>query len=166
MVLTIPQFTSLSQYVSVQIVTGMAKHKVLAFIALAEGITNVAISVILIQKIGLMGVALGSAISGVVATAFLTPWYTLHTLNVTVRQYWVNSFTRPLAAAMPAACVAYACMVWVKNPSWLVFGLEVCAVSIVFALPACFICFGPDERALVLEKVRGAFQRRRATCET
>jgi len=165
-VLTIPQFTSLSQYVSVQVLTGMAKHKVLAFIALGEGLANLVISVILIQRMGLMGVALGSVFSGVVSTAILIPWYTLHTLRLTVRHYWLASCMRPLISAIPAAAIAYACKAWFKNPSWLVFSVEVCAVSGALALTACFVCFDAEQRMLAVEKAREFLQRRRVPCET
>ena len=49
-ILTIPQFTSMSQYSSTLILVGMAKHRTLAYIALAEGVANLILSVILVQK--------------------------------------------------------------------------------------------------------------------
>jgi O-antigen/teichoic acid export membrane protein len=165
-ILTIPQFTSMSQYMSVLILAGMAKHRVLAYIALAEGVTNVILSIILVQKMGLAGVAWGTAIPGVIATAIIVPLYTLRTLNLSVREYVVGAYLRPLICAVPAAALAFLFSRLVVNPTWAIFAAEVIAIAAVFGLLGCFLCFDSAQRAAAIDKVSSVFERERVIHET
>ncbi len=63
-VLTIPQFTGMPQNVSALILAGMAKHKFLAYLILAEGLVNLILSIILIRKDGFDWGSLGNGHSG------------------------------------------------------------------------------------------------------
>jgi O-antigen/teichoic acid export membrane protein len=86
-VLTIPQFSSMSQYVSISVLSAMAKHKILAYVVMAEGIANLVMSIILVRKIGLIGVAWGTVIPHVLTTAVIMPFYTLRVLRLNLRAY-------------------------------------------------------------------------------
>lgn len=153
-VLTIPQVTSMSQYISALILVGMAKHKVLAYVTLVEGIANLVLSIILVRKIGLIGVAWGTVIPHAIATTLVIPFYTLRTLKMRWRDYVVRGFVRPLVAAIPAAGACYAFSILVVKPSWLVFGFEVFAVGIVSALVSFYVGLSPEQRLLLIAKVR------------
>src|ERR1039457_1206567 len=99
-VLTIPQFSSMSQYISALILVGMAKHKVLAYVTLAEGIANLLLSIILVRKIGLIGVAWGTVIPHAISTAVVIPYFTLHAVRMKWSDYVVKGFVRPIVAAI------------------------------------------------------------------
>jgi len=153
-VLTIPQFISVSQYISAQILVGMAKHKVLAYVTLFEGLTNLLLSVFLVRKIGLIGVAWGTAIPHIISMSLVIPWYTLHTLKMSWSRYLVKGFVRPIIAALPAALLCYAFSIFVLKPSWLVFVLEVIPVGVTSALTSYFICLSPAQRSVATAQFR------------
>src|SRR6202021_2640608 len=102
-ILTIPQFTSLSQYPSALILAGMAKHRALAYLAFSEGVVNLALSIILVRKIGIVGVAWGTVIPHTINTAVIIPWYTLRTLKLKASEYLVKACLRPVLCAIPTA---------------------------------------------------------------
>ena len=89
------------------ILVGMAKHKILAYVTLAEGVTNLLLSVLLVRRIGLIGVAWGTVIPHIISTAIIIPLYTLSILKMTWSDYVVRGFLRPVAAAIPAAGLCY-----------------------------------------------------------
>ena len=159
-VLTIPQIFSMSQYASGNILVGMSKHKILAHVALAEGIVNTALSIILAKKIGLIGVAVGTVIPHFVSTAVVIPLYTLHTLHLSVREYALRAYARPLLCGVPTAALCWAFSTFVHQPSATVFAAEVFAVCALFTVLAYFISLTPSQRTFVtshlVRYIRGA----------
>jgi O-antigen/teichoic acid export membrane protein len=153
-VLTIAQFTSMAQYISALILVGMAKHKILAYVTLAEGVTNLLLSILLVRKIGLIGVAWGTVIPHIISTAIVIPLYTLSILKMTWSDYAFRGFLRPVVAAIPAAGICYAFSILVVKPSWFVFGLEVLAVGAATGLVSYYVCLSPEQRSLVIERLR------------
>ncbi len=159
-ILTIPQFTSMSQYVSALLLAGMAKHKPLAYLAFSEGVVNLVLSIILVRKIGLVGVAWGTVIPHAINTAVIIPWYTLRILKLSVSEYLLKACLRPVLCAIPVTGVCYMLSHSIESPSWLVFGAEVMVVCGVFAILSYFICLTASQQALLLKKVQNL--RRRA----
>jgi O-antigen/teichoic acid export membrane protein len=158
-VLTIPQFTGLSQYVSALVLAGMAKHRVLAFVVMAEGVVNLVLSIILVRKIGLIGVAWGTVIPDVICTAIIIPYYTLRILKLDVREYVTRAFVRPVIASLPIAGLAYAFSRMVEVPTWGLFGAEVAAIAGVFAILSYFLCLDSAQRAMVAGRVANLLNR-------
>jgi O-antigen/teichoic acid export membrane protein len=151
MVLAIPQFTSMPQYMSATILVGMGKHKLLAFVTLGEGLANLILSIVLARKFGLIGVAWGTVIPHMLSTTVFIPFITLRALKMSWKQYILKGFTRPVVAALPAAVLAF---IFSRNVvlSWINFGLEtaiIVAISTVF----CYtVCLSPDQRLGIRHK--------------
>lgn len=158
-VLTIPQFGSLSQYTSALILAGMAKHRALAYFALAEGVVNLILSIILVQKIGLVGVAWGTVIPDVICTTVVVPLYTLNILGLSVRRYIIDAYMRPVLCGAPVIVLGYALSRLIETPSWLVFGAEVAAFCSLFGCFAFFFCLDSAQRAKLAEKLISVFRR-------
>ena len=164
-VLTIPQFSSMAQYTSALILVGMGKHRALAFLAMAEGILNLTLSIFLVRRIGLVGVAWGTVIPHLINTAFFIPAYTLRVLNLSWSEYLVQGFARPLLAAFPATVVCFGFSTVVANPTWPLFIGEVLATYAVFGVSSYFVCLTPRQKAAVLDRVRAIVTRQAVTTE-
>jgi O-antigen/teichoic acid export membrane protein len=161
-VLTIPQFGSMSQYVSVLILAGMAKHKVLAYLVFVEGVANLLLSIFLVRKIGLIGVAWGTVIPDLIVTSLIVPAYTLRILKMDVRSYIVQAIARPVLCAIPVAVLAYAFSVLVETATWAVFAAEVAAMCFAFGVLAYFFCLNVQQRKSVTGAFVLVFRRREA----
>lgn len=159
MVLTIPQFSSMSQYVSSVILTSMAKHRVLAYLSLANGLLNVVLSIFLVRKIGLIGVAWGTVIPELICTGLIVPIYTLRMVKLDAREYLRRAYVRPLLCAIPLVAVGYGFAFWVEASSWLGFGAEVATMCVTFGLMSFFFCLDSGQRAMGIRKIRGVFHR-------
>jgi O-antigen/teichoic acid export membrane protein len=165
MVLTIPQFGSLPQHVSALVLAGMAKHRVFALFALVEGVANVALSILLVQRLGLIGVALGTVITHLLCTTILVPLYTLSVLGMRAREYLVHAFWRPTVAALPMAVVGY--QLWQVEPvSWWMFLGEAVVLCAVYGISSYFICFDARERATTISRMHALLHRQAVAHES
>ena len=111
LILAIPQFVAMPQYVSILVLTGMAKHRPFAYIALAEGVANIALSIVLVRKFGLIGSALGTAIPSLVTNAVVIPLYTLRVLEMSVGEYVMKAYCVP-------SCVPFPLPPWPTASRW------------------------------------------------
>ena len=159
LILTIPQLGSMSQYVSALILAGMAKHKVLAYIAIGEGLANLALSIVLIRRIGLVGVAWGTVIPDLVCTSVILPLYTLRVLKLGVREYIVKAYVRPLICAAPVAGIAYWISVMGLRPSWPAFACQVGVIGGSYGILAFLVCLDSGQRTMVLAKLHTLLRR-------
>jgi O-antigen/teichoic acid export membrane protein len=147
------------QNVSTLVLTAMAQHKVAALVILAEGAANLVLSVILIRKIGLAGVAWGTVIPDLICTSVIIPWLTLRKLNLGVGEYLKGAFLGPVIAAIPAGILAYTFSEQAVTPSWPRFGGEIALICSAVAVSAYFICLDSGHRAVVRDRMRRTFQK-------
>ena len=128
--------------------------------AIAEGVANLAISIFLVRKIGLIGVAWGTVIPHLISTGVIIPMYVLRTLKLSPLEYFRRGYVRPLICAIPTAVLCYALSVTVDKPTWPLFGMEVLAVATLFGGLAYFICIDRSQRRMVHLKLSAILQRK------
>jgi O-antigen/teichoic acid export membrane protein len=152
--LTVAQLFGISQYIATTILTAMARHQILAWLALGSGVANVLLSIVLVQRFGLMGVAWGTVIPEIICTGIIVPAFTLSVVRVPIGTYLVEGYLKPLIAAAPAAVLAWLLASAVRTPSWMLFVMEVAAVCAAFAVTSALVCFSSAQRTAVLQKIR------------
>jgi O-antigen/teichoic acid export membrane protein len=107
MLLAIANLIGTSQWPAVEILLGIARHRVVAVTSLAAGIANVVLSVVLLPIFGLVGVALGTLIPTAIASLCVVMPFAMRMLGVSlgaaVREIWMPA----LLPAMAAAAVAW-----------------------------------------------------------
>lgn len=86
---------------SAGIVYGMEKHKRIALWAIVEGAANLILSITLIRRMGIYGVAWGTAIPSVIIELLLWPPYISKLLAVPVRTYLWQTWVRTSLAVLP-----------------------------------------------------------------
>ena len=145
-VLAIPQFTSMPQYSSALVLASMARHKTLALIALVEGIANLALSIALVRRMGIIGVAWGTVIPHLISTGIVIPLCTLRVLEIRVSEHLRNALLRPLICAIPVAGLCYLFAAAEPRPSWLWFCSESAAVCCVLGLMAYYVSLSPEQK--------------------
>src|SRR5580700_3208773 len=74
-ILTFPLVTQSSQMTTLMVLQGMAKHKNLSLIYLVEALANLILSVILVRPLGMIGVALGTALTSTFSSLIAQPIY-------------------------------------------------------------------------------------------
>jgi|SaaInlStandDraft_3_1057020.scaffolds.fasta_scaffold02446_7 O-antigen/teichoic acid export membrane protein len=85
----------LSQLISQGILKGISKHAFVAYVLIAEAVANLAISLILVQYYGVLGVAIGTVLPTLVVNVFLLPGYTCRVLGLKYFPYLLKSTIYP-----------------------------------------------------------------------
>jgi O-antigen/teichoic acid export membrane protein len=100
-ILLVPTILADIQASSRQVLLGMGRHKVLAFVNVGEGAINLILSVVLIRYWGVIGVALGTAIPLALTSLFFLPSYSCRILKVPLKQFLREAYLLPLVLCAP-----------------------------------------------------------------
>lgn len=147
-VLVAAYLVPLWQVPSPALLFGISRHKALAAMNCLEGVANLALSLVLVRKFGLIGVAVGTLIPMVVVKGFVQPVYTCRVSGVPLRVY-LREVGR--TAALVAASLLLPCLVgsYLARPSYSALALAGCVSALLYAVPVAFTAFTPDERRML-----------------
>lgn len=87
-ILLIPTILSFMQGPVFGLLLGISKHKFYSFTKLGEGILNLILSLILVRKYGVIGVALGTAIPMIITKLIIQPVYVCKVINLSIKYYY------------------------------------------------------------------------------
>ncbi|HTP67885.1 MAG TPA: flippase [Dongiaceae bacterium] len=127
-------------------VLGVSKHRPLVPVLLGEGITNLILSIILIRKMGILGVAWGTVIPGFCSSVLFWPWYIRRTFGIKIAKYAESSWVRPWLGAIPFVIGSY-----LFEHYWQANNLVVFFAQVLIALPLApigywLVCLDSEER--------------------
>lgn len=94
-ILLVGVFSDVAQLPSGSYLYGVAKHHFLAYMTLVEGIMNVLLSIYLVRKYGLIGVALGCSIPMLIFRFFFQAIYVCRSLNISLHNYYMKILVLP-----------------------------------------------------------------------
>ena len=86
-ILAIGYALALSQYPGIGLMFALNKHHFLAIATIIEGVANVAISILLALKYGIVGVALGTLIPMLVVKILIQPFYVSKIIRISIIEY-------------------------------------------------------------------------------
>ena len=105
LLLLLPRTLYLAQAGSVKVLLGTGRHRALAFVLALEGIANLALSLVLVRTMGILGVALGTAIPLTYTSLFFIPRHVCNQLNVRLSDYLKETFLLPIGVCAPLVIV-------------------------------------------------------------
>ena len=100
-VLSIGYIVGLPYYTISGTLYGLAAHRTVAILRVLEGVTNLILSIALVNGIGLLGVALGTAIPHMIVVGWILPRKLPTILPVNLRSYYGEVYGRTLLASIP-----------------------------------------------------------------
>lgn len=86
-ILSIPFAFALSQNPGIGLMYALKKHYLYAIFTIIEAIANLVLSILLVSKYGIIGVALGTAIPMIIVKLFIQPVYISKIINISVWDY-------------------------------------------------------------------------------
>jgi O-antigen/teichoic acid export membrane protein len=135
------------------VLLGLSKHKPIVPALFAEGICNLALSIFLVKRIGIVGVAWGTVIPSVANNLIFWPWYVRRALGIRPLSYLNSALIRPWISLIPFVLATYGIeRLWPATNLALFF----CQVLLVlpFALIGYwFVCLNSDQRWAVRRKI-------------
>lgn len=141
------------------ILLGISKHRPMVPALLLEGLGNLALSILWIRSIGILGVALGTAVPNLVSSLIFWPWYIHRTLKIHPLEYFVSSWLRPGIAILPFAFLTYALDQLWPAPNLLIFFAQVAMALPLALMSYSFLCISRDQRQAYRRQLIG-FARR------
>lgn len=133
-ILMVPTALYLAQAGSPKILYGMARHKTLAVVLLAEGLANLILSVILARPYGINGVAIGTAIPLFCTSVLFLPIHLCRLLHLRVRDFVFSSYTYPVLLTAPVAILVRILDIRFQSRSWRELAAIVAAAGLLYGL--------------------------------
>lgn len=149
---------------------GLSKHKPLVPANITEGLCNLALSIYLVQRIGVIGVAWGTAIPSLANSLIFWPWYIHRTVKIRPITYMTSAWVRPWLSLAPFLLGTYLTERFWQAQNLIVFFSQVAAVLPLALAGYWFICLEPEQREIISRKFSNLFGRvaetRRETLES
>jgi O-antigen/teichoic acid export membrane protein len=146
------------------ILQGMARHRPLAWLRIAEGSVNIVLSVLLLHWFGILGVALGTAIPMTLSALFYYPPHLCRILKTPLSTFVTRAFLPPLAFCVPLGAVLFALKDLFPKPSVATLAIQAGGGGLVYGALVLWFVFTRDPlglkaKARLAEAIRGAFSR-------
>jgi len=153
-IISVALWAMVGYQVCTTVMIGLGKQKGMMPIFGFEAVANIALSIVLIQKIGVLGSAWGCMIPRLFAAFVLAVAYAKQVLHISMREYYLDSVARPIVAILPFAAVSYGVEATWPAGNLAMFFLQVALVFPV-AMLGCWI-FGlkAGERTRCLNALR------------
>lgn len=95
-VLLINQFFQGPQHISYSVLQGISKQKIYSYLSFVVSILNLILSISLVQKWGIIGVALGATIPQILFHGIFVPVFTLKTIQLPVWEYFRQTYLKSI----------------------------------------------------------------------
>jgi O-antigen/teichoic acid export membrane protein len=150
LVLLAPQLFGLSQTMSSQVMFGLGRNDFLARLELASAAANLVLSLILVRKFGVMGVALGTAIPLIITHSIILPVMVCRAVEVPLARYLRGAFSRGFMCVLPMSLFLGACRYGLNlRYDWFLFCGVVAAGGVIYLFSVWFLLFDRGLRARI-----------------
>lgn len=159
MVLFAAQLIRGPQLISYALLQGIDKHRLYARLELVFAIVNLVLSIVLVQKMGLIGVAIATAFTQVVFYGFISPMLLNRALGISMARNLKETYARTL---IPAAAMALVLLL-LKSTYHIDSFLELLSAGavggLVYMVLVYFTALSGEEKQWVNNKVSSRLQR-------
>jgi O-antigen/teichoic acid export membrane protein len=142
-----------SQATSSMVLQGIAKHKWVAIAAITSGVLNLGLSIILVQSMGLIGVAYGTLIPNILEWMFVLP-YSLVVLKVPAGMMLRKVLLPALLPGIPTSLVLLWLRFEVQPTSLLGLGIAGAFGGSIYLIGYYLFGANPAERNSILDVLR------------
>lgn len=153
-IIFITQLIKGPQLLSYSILLGTANHRTFAFYNFCFSLLNLFLSVVLIQRYELVGVAIGTAVTQVLFYGVVTPVLTCRVLGADLGLYFRDTYLRALpSAVLLFMLVKYLASLNAPETYLMLIGQAMAAATIYFGV-AYWTLLGVKERVFITSAVR------------
>ncbi|MBI5742126.1 MAG: oligosaccharide flippase family protein [Nitrospirae bacterium] len=152
-ILIISQLFELPQLISYSVLFGLSKHKKLSYASLISAIVNFLLSIILVRKFGLIGVALGTAIPQIVLYGIFVPFYTNRNLKLSIRLFVRKTYMKVIIPAVLLLIILKACLTYIYPTSYFLLLSEALTCAAIFIGLSCIFSLDKQERNTLFNNI-------------
>ena len=145
-ILSVAFVLALAQYPMGNLMRGTSRHGILLFCNLIEGVVNLALSLVLVQRYGILGVAIGTAVPMILSRLLLQPYLFCKLVGVTTyNSYYRNIFGPPLITSLFIMAICWALLTHFLNATYPALFLGATATT-PFLLALYWLIFSKEEK--------------------
>jgi O-antigen/teichoic acid export membrane protein len=152
-ILIIPLAVYLPQNMATSILLGIGKHRVLFYVLMAEAIVNLALSLALVKPLGLVGIALGMAITQIAIYTYVFPSIFFKIIGGSLGAFYRYSLKSLVTGTLFLGPVGLILDRFVPVPGWIgiiIYGL---AMGILGLWGFWWKVCDPDDRQRLLSRL-------------
>ncbi len=152
-ILSISTIVFLAQFPTKTVLYGISKNKFWAYSNIIEGICNVILSLLLVKKLGLIGIALGTTIPMLIMKLIFQPIYISKILSIDLKKYYKHlawNLFRPLFILF----IFYLIVQNFLQPSYKTIFILAAIQAIVYLLVSFLLFFKKQEKDLIIEVLK------------
>lgn len=135
LLLIVPRTLYLAQSTSTKILLGMGRHRMLASVLLLEGAANLVLSLLLVRHLGIIGVALGTAIPMTLTSLWFLPRHLCEVLEMPLGTVLVRTYRLPLLLCLPLAGALWFLAHHFPESGYVGLAVEIGLGALVYCLP-------------------------------
>lgn len=137
------------QLIGQSVLAGMTKHKIIAYANMVNAFVNLFISIVLIKKYGVVGVALGTVIPQLIISGVVLPCMTCRILNISVKKFFLDTYCRLLIPMGVLFCSLVGMVSIWKPVSYLIIILESTICSFIYFATLYYLSLDNNEQQFV-----------------
>ena len=152
LLLVIPASIALIQNLGIEIQRAENKHQFRSIAYSVMALINLGLSIVLCQKYGAVGSAIGTAISLVIANGLVMNIYYNRKCNIDIPLFWRNILRQSLGLIIPI-CVGIAMIMFIEIKSVLMFCICVFSYTAVYCISMWLFGMNDYEKDLVRKPI-------------
>jgi O-antigen/teichoic acid export membrane protein len=134
LILTLASLIDTSIWPAGSVIQSMSRHRFTALMAICSGVSNLLLSIVLVQYFGVTGVAMGTLIpTTIICLGFILP-FTLRLLNVSIREAIRKIYFPAIWPSIPMIVVMLFYMFFYGSPTILSIGLGAIIGMLVYGI--------------------------------
>jgi O-antigen/teichoic acid export membrane protein len=145
---------TLAVQILVNALQAINKHAYYAYQTIGEGVVTLILSVILVKKYGVVGVAIGATVPFLFTRLLLQPLYCSHLIHFNWAKYMLQVVVKPLGLAGIIMTISKVPIYDFNATSYMQLILKAMVVALAYALPAYWFCADGNTRRITVLKVR------------
>ncbi len=154
LLLLLPFMLELIQTISTNLLFGVGRHHYLCLLHGCEGTANLLLSILLAPQLGLVGVALGTAIPMFASKLLFLPRYVCRYLKIPVGSYLLRVLAAPVLLALSLGGMQRLFYKMWSDPSWTALAIVIASTCGIFSALAWGVYFNSTERRFLLRYLR------------
>jgi O-antigen/teichoic acid export membrane protein len=164
LLISVSSVVALSQWPSGSMLQGMARHNILAVTSILNGLINLGLSLFLVRRLGIFGVAIGTLVPAVLEGIVVIP-YAMRLLGVGWPRLLRDAWVPALVPLLPAVGVLYALQMALQPQNWIVLGLIAAAGGLIYLAGYLLFRATGSEREMIANLLSQALEFARARGE-
>jgi O-antigen/teichoic acid export membrane protein len=138
-ILIVPSTLMWAQAASGRVLFGISKHRTWAFVTLAEGISNLVLSILLVRPYGIIGDALGTAIPLTCSMVFFMPGHLCKQLGIRLWTYLREAFVLPTVVTAPLVVILLLMKQWFVAHNYWQLGIQLVVGGVVYGAALAWV---------------------------